>query len=553
MKKRICLILLFLFSTAIAAEVGFAQKIEQVSPADGNSMGTYECRFKITPKPPVTPALKYTFFWSYPETTSGNAAVYYEQAYAEWQGVVQQRKTDNASFMLEKIWDRVAEEKPLDREFLREITPSSLGNRVFDHPESNELSEKDIAKLEKDMFLRNFSIKPYDYSWPGYFENFEENIEDAREIVRESKDVFMLLKTASQCEKCVFGNSLHEKDLYTSPFTELQHFRGFARLLRVKVRLEIHEGRYDEAVESLKIGFHLARHIGEQPTILYPLVGIAIRGIFMADLHELMERPDSPNLYWAISAQPNPFFTPWLGFRAEEHALLMLIPSLKKAVQSPDSMDDAEWIFLYDRLEKMIDEMDEDTDDLGDSESSPPINKDDCITAARKWLEKSGKTTAEIEAIVPEKAVMLHFMAEYRLIWDDFFKAVYMPLGEKIVDDDTLYDKYFRAGENSPISSPMTNKLAGVFISSVYAMRKAHQRTQILYDGSRMAEAISLYMHENDGKMPESLDKITSVPLPCVDPFTGKPFVYEFSDGIGKIAVPGSALPFTIIFEKAAK
>ncbi len=63
-------------------------------------------------------------------------------------------------------------------------------------------------------------------------------------------------------------------------------------------------------------------------------------------------------------------------------------------------------------------------------------------------------------------------------------------------------------------------------LNSIY---RARQRVAYL----RTLEAIRLYAHEHDGKLPEQLSDIT-VPLPN-DPVTGKPFAYSLKDGVAHL------------------
>jgi hypothetical protein len=49
----------------------------------------------------------------------------------------------------------------------------------------------------------------------------------------------------------------------------------------------------------------------------------------------------------------------------------------------------------------------------------------------------------------------------------------------------------------------------------------------------RQVEALRLYAAAHDGKFPEKLADC-GVPLP-VDPFTGKPFLYEVKDGTAHV------------------
>src|SRR4051794_33901449 len=52
------------------------------------------------------------------------------------------------------------------------------------------------------------------------------------------------------------------------PLSEVQVCREIASVLSIKVRLEMSEGRWDAAAETLQTGFALGRHVGEGDTMI---------------------------------------------------------------------------------------------------------------------------------------------------------------------------------------------------------------------------------------------------------------------------------------------
>ena len=57
-------------------------------------------------------------------------------------------------------------------------------------------------------------------------------------------------------------------------------------------------------------------------------------------------------------------------------------------------------------------------------------------------------------------------------------------------------------------------------------------------DALRVVEALRNYAAGHHARLPETLDKITDVPVPN-DPFTGKPFHYELADGVATLSAKG--------------
>ena len=61
----------------------------------------------------------------------------------------------------------------------------------------------------------------------------------------------------------------------------------------------------------------LSRHLGEHPTLIADLVGIALATIAIGPLEEMLQQPGCPNLYWALTDLPTPFIDLRKGMRGE--------------------------------------------------------------------------------------------------------------------------------------------------------------------------------------------------------------------------------------------
>ena len=88
------------------------------------------------------------------------------------------------------------------------------------------------------------------------------------------------------------------QNLQDLPFDEIQTCREIANLLQLRCRLELSDGKFDDAVVTLQSGFALARHLGDADTLIQDLVGIAIAAIMFNRVEEMMQIPGSPNLFW---------------------------------------------------------------------------------------------------------------------------------------------------------------------------------------------------------------------------------------------------------------
>src|SRR5262249_717404 len=88
---------------------------------------------------------------------------------------------------------------------------------------------------------------------------------------------------------------------------DIQQLRELAGALKVRFRLEVAEGRLDDALVTAKTLLALSRHLGEHPTLIGELVGVAIGSLAVGPLEEMIQQPGSPNLFWALTDLPRPF------------------------------------------------------------------------------------------------------------------------------------------------------------------------------------------------------------------------------------------------------
>ena len=90
---------------------------------------------------------------------------------------------------------------------------------------------------------------------------------------------------------------------------DLQKMRELAAALQGRFRDEVALRRFDDALVTAKTMFAMSRHMGEHPTLIGDLVGLAIAFIAIGPLEEMLEQPGCPNLYWALTNLPNPFIS----------------------------------------------------------------------------------------------------------------------------------------------------------------------------------------------------------------------------------------------------
>ena len=120
-------------------------------------------------------------------------------------------------------------------------------------------------------------------------------------VLQQAKGNLDLVGQGAKCKSCNWPPFVPG-----SMPANLSEYRQLTFLLCLKARLEIAQGQYDKAVETIRTGLAMSRHIGEAPTIIQGMTGIAMAAVMLRPMEDLAQTKGSPNLYAALHALPRP-------------------------------------------------------------------------------------------------------------------------------------------------------------------------------------------------------------------------------------------------------
>jgi hypothetical protein len=126
--------------------------------------------------------------------------------------------------------------------------------------------------------------------------------EQANEVLQQCMESLRLVARAVKCKECNWPD--------WKPGDDPVNFKGYRELdfvIRLWARMEISRRQYDGAVIAMQTGFGMTRHLGQGPTIIQGLVGIAAGELMCEEIEQFIQEKDSPNLYWALANLPKPF------------------------------------------------------------------------------------------------------------------------------------------------------------------------------------------------------------------------------------------------------
>jgi hypothetical protein len=306
---------------------------------------------------------------------------------------------------------------------------------------------------------------------------------------------------------------------------DIQSFREYGSLLAARARLETADGSFDKAVYTLQTGLKLGRDISDAPTLVQSLVGNAISTIMLQQVEELIQAPDSPNLYWALTQLPRPYIDLQKPYGGERIMLESFFPQMRNVLagSKPRILSEAQVQAMVDRL----------ADDMRGMNLTPSHYNWQArlglaalavqsYPAARRHLLATGWTAKLVETMPVLEASLLYELYNYDRLYDDFRKWGNLPYWQA---RDGL-ERAERQLRQYKAAGPSTGTvLATLLLPAVQKVQFASARTERRIAALRIIEAIRLYAVSHDGQLPQRLEDIKEVPIP-IDPVTGNAFRY---------------------------
>jgi hypothetical protein len=361
--------------------------------------------------------------------------------------------------------------------------------------------------------------------------------EEVRLLLRPYHNVFRELERAARCDRCDWQlrDGIRTQGL-SFLFPEIQKLREFTNLLNLRVRLEMAEGHFHEAVRTLRTGFTMARHANQAETLISSLVGAAIAQQMADQGTELLQLSGAPNLYWAFTDLPQPFIDQRVPLQSERMIVNGLFSPLAEADIRSTPLSNQQLQVVIAGMGQLFAE--------GHSRETTTLRLALIgMTAkgypeAKEFLLAQGMAAETVEAMPRLQVVLIFALAEHDRLFDEMIKWQGIPYWQARPGmekaERALKEEKVKSGElgRIPLASYLIPAVQKVFFATTRLDRKLA--------ALRSIEAIRLYAAGHDGKLPAALSEITEVPVP-VDPVTGKDFDYKMEDGKAVLSAPPPA------------
>jgi hypothetical protein len=302
------------------------------------------------------------------------------------------------------------------------------------------------------------------------------------------------------------------------PFTDLLSVHLLLQALQVRLRGQIAGARFDDALATMQTMLALSRHLGEHPTELGYLMGLACADFAADELQEMMEQPGCPSLFWALSDLPSPLVDlrkalqgERLLFRAEFGGLDGAAPMSEAALQK--------MVARLEELRKL--ELGGKKQALRDWLAAQLVDSAR-VEAARKRLIASGIAADKIKHFPALQVILLDEKQVFENHSDEVMKLMELPYWQV----EPLLSKLEPLTDDAWVGREI-DSLFGTH-TGAHRVRRAQTRLEQRLCLLRCTEALRMYAADHNDRLPA---RLADVPLPLpTDPFTGKPFIYKLEN-----------------------
>jgi hypothetical protein len=360
---------------------------------------------------------------------------------------------------------------------------------------------------------------------------------DVEAAIMPYASLFSALEQASRRETCDWQLPI-ARDGFN---THVEHFQGFrlaAKALALKARLQIAQGDLEGALSTMRTIFKTSLDCNQGRLLITSLIACAAASTNTDTLQALVQHPQAPNLYWALTDLPSPLIDCRPAIDVEAMAIEYEFPQLAVFRSRRLSADEARH-----QSDELLARWLRDIKAMGDGNSRKTLEsaREKFASAARAANDKqilldSGWSKADVAAMAPEQAAWLIIHYHWRVYRDELFKWACVPGPQRIAgarrSQERLKESLSTAG-NSLADFELTQFMPAT--EALYAAVDRRDRPIALF---RVVEALRMYAAAHQGALPASLDQIDQVPIPF-DPMTGQPFRYRRAeDGTASLETP---------------
>lgn len=305
---------------------------------------------------------------------------------------------------------------------------------------------------------------------------------------------------------------------------EVQGIRILSSILQIRARLQLMDSNYTASIHHLQSGLAMARHMNETNLVIGTLTGNSIARNMSKVMFEWIQQPGSPNLYWAISDLPRPYFDLRKAFAGDRLAVQNMFINFQLLNERILPLDEVKRL-VEDKLKSSMRMF----GNQGEASLTIMIARD--YPKAKVWLKDKGWSDQKIESVTATQAALLYAYSRQELVADEFQKVLLLPPKEQLKQAEAISRQLGNsAHELSTLLGMFYSPSTPQILLSLYDLEREWTLMQCI-------EAIRHYAAVHDGKLPANWAAIADLSIPH-DPFTGEHLGYEVFNDHAVITLP---------------
>ena len=363
-------------------------------------------------------------------------------------------------------------------------------------------------------------------------------LDEARELALGMSQLTEQMHFAALREDCHWEYTMEEVNPIEILLPDAQQMRIHARTLAVQFRVQLLDGEFDQAIQTLSDGFAMARHIGRTPIIVNALIANATSRTMTEGAEQLIAQPGAPNLYWALAAMQEHPVDITRALEWEATLLTQIFPELKDLNRSRTP---EQWQAVVDDMEAWLQQYAQELWTMNTLADADPADRPsperrylshaDLTRIRRQLVERGWYPAADVARMSDPEAIVRHIFHVAELISSEELKWAYLPYWQTTATADRRGREMMQLAKELEIL-PFFSLLVPATMNARFSQQNLARHLAAL----QLIESLRDHAATHDGSWPVTLDEL-ELPAP-LDPTTGQPFQYEVGNGAATIRSP---------------
>ncbi len=369
---------------------------------------------------------------------------------------------------------------------------------------------------------------------------------DITRILHDCGPAFKMLREGSRLDGMDLGVNVRQGINWTLP--SLGKMRQLPNLMEIAIRIDIQKHDWVAAQDKLQTGYALAKHLGEEPTLIEALVGVSIAATMNRCVEDWVAEPGSPNLYWPLTNLPAPFINLRHSISFEEASTYFEFPQLKEMKEGDFRPE--QWGTIFQHLWLVGEEVSDQTFPRGPQSAQDEMASVVAGVAyygpAKRFLMDRGLSRDAVEKMPVTEVLERYLIRSYEEDTDELKKWAGLPDAQAAAGMSAAAKDF----DNRAATPLGVNPIAKVFIPSFGHAFVIASRTDRQIAMLRIVEAIRAHAAEK-GALPEKLDDL-ALPVPK-DSLRDAAFNYSVKDGTATLVAPSETANYALRYEITLK